>query len=52
MDTVATSQQLERICKHYFYANLFTNDSRRVVPACNARLGMIARTRNINVLTY
>ena len=29
MDTVATSQQLERICKHYFYANLFTIDSRR-----------------------
>ena len=50
MDTVATSQQLERICKHYFYANLFTIDS--LVPACNARLGMIARTRNINVLTY
>ena len=44
--------KVERICKHYCYANLFTIDSRRVVPACNARLGMIARTRNINVLTY
>ena len=35
-----------------FYANLFTIESRRVVPACNARLGVIARTRNIDVLTY